>query len=126
MHPIQDLIAQADQAINREDLETLMSFYAEDAVLVVQPGQVAVGRGEIRAAFEKIAEFFKHGVTVTQESMVVLEAGDTALVLADTHVEAPNSPKDERKATYVYRKVEGQWLCAIDNSYGHRVLEQLP
>lgn len=22
----------------------------------------------------------------------------------------------ERKATYVYRKINGKWLCAIDNS----------
>lgn len=30
----------------------------------------------------------------------------------------------ERKATYVFRKDAGNgWLCAIDNSYGHEVLD---
>jgi len=29
----------------------------------------------------------------------------------------------ERKATYVYRKINGKWLCAIDNSYGTSLLD---
>jgi ketosteroid isomerase-like protein len=56
--------------------------------------------------------------------MVILETGDTALVLARTQVSAKNSPIVERKATYVFRKdAENRWLCAIDNSYGHEVLD---
>ena len=55
---------------------------------------------------------------------VILEAGDTALVLAKTLVSAKNSPTVERKATYVFRKdAHGTWRCAIDNSYGHEMLE---
>lgn len=34
-HPAELLIAQADRAINREDFDTLVEIYAEDALLVI-------------------------------------------------------------------------------------------
>ena len=34
-HPIELLIAKADDAINREDFDTLIDIYADDAVLVI-------------------------------------------------------------------------------------------
>ena len=59
--------------------------------------------------------------------MMMLEAGDTILVLSQTLLDAPNHATSaysmERRATYVYRNVEGQWLCAIDNSYGTSLLD---
>ncbi len=43
-HDVLNLIKQADKAISAEDFEALMEFYADDAVLVVQPGQIARGK----------------------------------------------------------------------------------
>ncbi|WP_230375453.1 hypothetical protein [Methanolobus vulcani] len=37
-HPIELLINKADTAINLEDFDTLTDIYADDAVLVIQPG----------------------------------------------------------------------------------------
>lgn len=123
-HPLELLIATADDAINREDFATLVDIYAEDAVLVVKPGMNAVGKAQIRQAFEAIAAHFGHRLKVSQAGMEILEAGDTALVLAKTLVEATGMPPVERKATYVFRKDEaGRWLCAVDNSYGHELLK---
>ena len=124
MHPIEKVIKDCDKAIVNEDFEKLMENYTENAILVVQPGINATGKSEIRRAFERIAVYFKHGLSVEQAAMKVLESADTALVLAKTIVSAPNQPKEERKATYVFNKVGGRWLCSIDNSYGHQVLEQ--
>src|SRR5262245_24803562 len=122
-HPIAQLIEKADKAINQEDFDTVVSLYAEDAVLVVKPGKNAVGRVEIRRAMEAIASHFKGSLDVRQAGMAILETGDTALVLAKTLVSAKDSPLIERKATYVFKKdVHGCWVCAIDNSYGHDVL----
>ena len=60
-----------------------------------------------------------------QNGMEVLESGNTALVLANTIVSAPNFPATERKATYVFNKLSnGSWLCSIDNSYGHEIINQ--
>jgi uncharacterized protein (TIGR02246 family) len=123
-HPIEEVIEKADKAIVAEDFDTLMDQYANDAVLVVQPGTNAVGKNAIRKAFEMIAVHFQHGLVVKQDGMEILEAGDTALVLARTIVSAPSQPAVVRKATYVFRKSSnGIWLCSIDNSYGHELLE---
>lgn len=123
-HPIEELIEKADDAINREDFDALAAIYTEDAVLVVKPGMNAVGREPIRKAFEAIAAHFGHTLQVRQAGMEILESGDTALVLARTIVSAANLPETERRATYVFRKeATGEWLCAIDNSYGHDLLQ---
>ena len=123
-HPIEIQIERADSAIVSEDFDTLMGIYTDDAILVVTPGVNACGKKEIREAFEKIAVYFKNGLKLAQNGMEILESGDTALVLANTVVSAPNYPPTERKATYVFHKsMNGNWLCAIDNSYGHEVVQ---
>lgn len=124
MHPIELLISKADTAINQEDFETLIDIYSDDAVLVVKPGMNAVGKEQIKKAFEAIAAHFEHSLDVKQAGMAILETGDTALVLAQTVVSAKNLPATERKATYVFKRDhENRWVCAIDNSYGHSLLE---
>lgn len=123
-HPIALLIEKADNAINREDFDSVVDLYAEDAVLVVRPGKTAVGKVQIRSAMEAIAAHFDRSLDVRQAGMVILETGDTALVMARTLVSAKNFPVIERKATYVFKKdARNCWVCAIDNSYGHEVLD---
>ena len=123
-HPIELLINKADTAINKEDFDTLIDIYADDAVLVIQPGMNAVGKEHIRKAFEAIAAHFEHSLDVKQAGMKILETGDTALVLAKTLVSAKGHPIVERKATYVFKKnINNVWFCIIDNSYGHDLLE---
>lgn len=123
-HPIELLISKADTAINQEDFDTLIDIYADDAVLVIQPGMNAVGKEQIRKAFEAIAAHFDHTLDIKQAGMEILETGDTALVLAKTLISAKGHPLTERKATYVFRKdSNNNWVCAIDNSYGHDLLE---
>ncbi len=123
-HPIELLISKADTAINQEDFDTLIDIYADDAVLVIQPGMNAVGKEQIRKAFEAIAAHFDHTLDIKQAGMEILETGDTALVLAKTLISAKGHPLTERKATYVFRKdSHNNWVCAIDNSYGHDLLE---
>ncbi len=124
-HTVALLIEKADHAINEEDFDTLVNIYADDAVLVIKPGINAVGKDQIRKAFEAIAAHFEHSLEVKQGGMEILETGDTALVLAKTLVSANNTPAIERKATYVFKKdKDNNWLCAIDNSYGHDLLEE--
>ncbi|WP_420800846.1 YybH family protein [Pseudomonas cavernae] len=102
----------------------MVDIYADDAVLVVKPGKNAVGKEQIRKAFEAIATYFEHTLEVKQAGLEILEAGDTALVLAKTLVTAKGQPDMERKATYVFkRNANGTRVCVIDNSYGHELLE---
>lgn len=122
-HPIELQIEKADKAIVAEDFDTLMDIYTEDAVLVLEPGRKAEGKKAIRKAFEAIAIHFENGLQVKQNGMEILVSGDTALVLANTVVSAPNLSATERKATYVFSKTPGDcWLCSIDNSYGHEII----
>lgn len=124
---IKRLIAAADRAIQEERFDDLMEFYTDDAVLVVRPGLEAKGKAAIKDAFIKIAAYFKNSVVPTQGNMLMIEAGDTVLVLSQTLLEADNKSESEysmdRRATYVYRKVNGKWLCSIDNSYGTTLLD---
>jgi uncharacterized protein (TIGR02246 family) len=124
LHPIELLIKQADQAINIEDFDTLVDIYAHDALLVIKPGMNAVGKEQIKKAFEAIATYFEHTLEVKQAGMSILETGDTALVLAKTLVSAKDIPTMERKATYVFTKDADNLLkCSIDNSYGHDLIQ---
>lgn len=124
---IKMLIAAADKAIKEERFDDLMDFYTDDAVLVVRPGLEAKGKEAIKEAFIKIAAYFKNSVVPTQGKMLMIETGDTVLVLSQTLLDADNKETSEysmdRRATYVYRKVDGKWLCAIDNSYGTTLLD---
>ena len=124
-HPVQLQIERADRAIVAEDFDELMDIYTDDAVLVIEPGRNAVGKSEIRKAFEAIAVYFKNGLQVEQNGMEILESGDTALVLANTVISGPGFPSNKRKATYVFNKSpSGTWLCSIDNSYGHEIISK--
>lgn len=124
---IKELIDAADKAIKEERFDDLMDFYTEDAVLVVKPGLEVQGKEAIKNAFIKIAEYFKNSIIPTQGKMLMIEAGDTVLVLSQTLLDADNKNQSEfsmeRRATYVYRNVDGKWLCAIDNSYGTSLLD---
>lgn len=127
-HPVQKVIEAADRAIVAEDFDALMDFYADDAILVVKPGLYAIGKEQIRRAFVKIAEYFNHSIAVKQGEMLVLEGGDTALVISETLLDFVgkdgSSNPTARQATYVFRKsVAGEWLCVIDNSYGTDLLK---
>lgn len=124
---IKKLISLADKAIKEERFDDLMEFYTDDAVLVVRPGLEAKGKEAIKNAFIKIAQYFKNSVVPTQGNMIMLEAGDTVLVLSQTLLDAENKDTSDysmdRRATYVYKKVNDKWLCAIDNSYGTTLLD---
>ena len=121
-HELQDFIKKCDIAIKQEDFDTLMNYYTDDAILVIKPGMIAQGKEEIKAAFIKIAKYFNNSLVPTQGEMVILEAGNIALVISQTLLDADKNDSEfsmDRRATYVFKKSpEGNWLCAIDNSYG--------
>ena len=124
---IKELIAAADKAIKEERFDDLKEFYTDDAVLVVKPGLEAHGKEAIKEAFIKIAAYFNNSVVPTQGKMLMIEAGDTVLVLSQTLLNADDKKDSEysmdRRSTYVYRKINGKWLCAVDNSYGTTLLD---
>ncbi len=126
-HSLKQEIAKADKAINERDFDTVANCYAEEAVLVVKPGTQVQGREAIKAAHQRISDYFNDSLNVSQGNMVIIKAGNIALVLSKTYIESPEKLdskfSNERDAIYVYQKsADGQWLCAIDNSYGVELL----
>jgi len=96
---------------------------------VVRPGLNATGKDQIRKAFMAIAAYFNHSLHVHQDPIVVVEGGGTALVPAHAGIRfldaAGASAVIEREATYVFRRTaDGQWRCAVDNSYGTGLLRE--
>lgn len=127
-HPLKQEIAKADKAINSCDFDTVASCYTEEAVLVVKPGLQVQGREAIKAAHKRISDYFNSSLNVSQGNMIIIEAGDIALVLSKTYLDSPDKLDSEfsteRDAIYVYKKAAGgEWLCAIDNSYGVELLK---
>jgi uncharacterized protein (TIGR02246 family) len=130
-HILKQEIAKADKAINDRDFDTVASCYTEEAVLVVKPDKLVQGREAIKEAHQKISDYFNDSLNVSQGDIVIIEAGDIALVLSKTYIESPNKLdsefSSEREAIYVYKKSDdGKWLCAIDNSYGVELLRTNP
>src|SRR3954452_8394669 len=128
-HELKGFIKKCDIAIKQEDFDTLMNYYTDDAILVIKPGMITRGKEEIKTAFIKIAKYFNNSLVPTQGEMIVLEAGDTALVLSQTLLEADKKKDSEysmdRRATYVFKKnSQDKWLCAIDNSYGTELINR--
>jgi ketosteroid isomerase-like protein len=126
-HELVNIIAAGDAAINAENFDAVVTFYADEATLVIEPGRCVTGHTAIRNAFVAIAEHFNHTLHVSQEEVLVLEGAGTALVLANTRVRATlksGEPYDVlRRATYVFRREgRGPWRCAVDNSYGTELL----
>ena len=125
-HPLRTLIETCDAAISRRDFDALMTFYTEDAALVVKPGMVVRGIPAIRRAFTAISDYFDGQLEVTQGAMEVIEGADNALVIMETRLRYPDGEgwfDETRRATYVFRKEPGgQWRCTVDNSYGTTLL----
>ncbi|WP_420912535.1 YybH family protein [Listeria floridensis] len=129
MKEIKQVIASCDQLIQDEKFNELVEYYTEDAVLVVKPGIEARGKAEIKTAFAKIAQYFDNSIKPVEGEMKMIIAGDTVLVLAQTFIEASEKAVKqsdfsmERRATYIFKQVDHNWLCAIDNSYGTSLLD---
>jgi uncharacterized protein (TIGR02246 family) len=121
-HELKEFIKKCDLAIKNEDFDTLMTYYTDDAILVVKPGMIARGKEEIKKAFIAIAKYFNNSLVPTQGEMIILETGDTALVISQAILSADKKDSEysmDRKSTFVFKKnSQGEWLCAIDNSYG--------
>jgi ketosteroid isomerase-like protein len=113
-----------DQAFNDRDVETVLGFYEDGAVVVTEPGKTARGTAQLRTFFEHVMQ--SEG-SAKQLKTHVLEADGVALFLSRWPLESkkPNGELSSREfvATTVFRKQPtGGWKALIDNSFGPLVL----
>ncbi|HEV2487852.1 MAG TPA: DUF4440 domain-containing protein [Terracidiphilus sp.] len=113
-----------DQAFNQGDLEELLSFYEDAAVVVTEAGKVARGPADLRAFF---AQAIRSGLSANQLKTYVIETDGIALFLSRwTLSSAGDSSAAVPRtfiATSVFRKQsDGNWKVLIDNPFGALVL----
>jgi uncharacterized protein (TIGR02246 family) len=113
-----------DRAFNAGDIETILNFYEENAVVVTEPGKTARGKDELRLFFEQVLASKQ---LARQIKTYVLESDGIALFLSRWTLLEPESVSDSQTrrfiATTVFRKqASGEWKALIDNSFGPVVL----
>lgn len=113
-----------DRAFNAGDIETILDFYEENAVVVTEPGTIARGKSELRAFFERVLAAKR---SAHQIKTYVLESDGVALFLSRWRLAGSDWEATllgrQFVATAVFRKQpSGDWKALIDNSFGPLVL----
>jgi uncharacterized protein (TIGR02246 family) len=120
-----DTVNQLSDAINRGDLEAALALYEPDAVLVAQPGQLARGSTQLRAA---LGGFIGLKPELRSETQSVIEADDVALysgrwTLRGTDPSGRATTMGGESSDVLRRQRDGRWLIAVDNPWGAKILE---
>lgn len=114
-----------DQAFAQGDLETVLSFYDDAAVIFAGPSQTARGASELRVFFESA---MRAGNVAKQIKTRVAQADGIALFLSRWTL----APMDARPETLpqtliamtVFRKQpDGKWKILIDMPFGPHSLD---
>ncbi len=118
------VVKELDHAFNQKNIEAVLSFYEDQATMVVEPGKLAKGKPELRKVFE---ELFKMGGIAKQDKMKVIEVGDVALFISKWHLDTQATDSNKLAtnfyATCVFRKgLDGKCRLIIDNSFGPAIL----
>jgi ketosteroid isomerase-like protein len=114
-----------DRAFREKDIETVLNFYEDSAVVVSEPGMIRRGAADLRSLFEQAMQM---GTSAKQLKTWTIEADDVALFLSrwELRLEAPSREPSSRNfvATTVFRKQpDGEWKILIDNPFGPLVID---
>jgi ketosteroid isomerase-like protein len=113
-----------DQAFNEGNLDAVLSFYEDAAVVAPQPHRIARGTGELRAFF---VEAMRSRPSAKQIKTRVLEADGIALFLSRWTL-VPKDGSSANATTFVAttvfrRQPDGHWKILIDNPLGPILLD---
>lgn len=121
---MQAMLDRDAKLIADEQFELLMDVYTEDAIMILRGGETLYeiqGKEKLKAAHQRVAKYFNHDIHIEYGNLLLFETEDTILALAQAFI-CSDENREERRSSHVYRKINGQWLCAIDNSYGTDLL----
>ncbi|MBV9502442.1 MAG: DUF4440 domain-containing protein [Acidobacteriaceae bacterium] len=117
-------LERVDRAFSGGDIETVLNFYENGAVVVTEPGKIARRKSELRSFFEQV---LASKLSARYIKTYVLEADGITLFLSRWTLDnfRPGSDPQARRfvATTVLRKQPNrEWKALIDNSFGPVVL----
>jgi uncharacterized protein (TIGR02246 family) len=118
-HSPGDIHALFQNAFNIGDVETLVSLYEPNAILIVG-GQQVTGRENIRAAFHSMLSV---GVQMSLKTRSIIESRDGLAILHGEWVVQPTTATESRLSTQglstevVRKQPDGTWLFLFDNPY---------
>lgn len=75
---VEQSVREMDDAFNRGDIDALLDFYEDGAIVVAEPGKLARGKVQLRQIFQSILSDMKG--SAKQQRTYVIENGDIALV----------------------------------------------
>ena len=109
-----------EDRFNAGDIDGLMELYESNAALIAQPGSVAHGSEQVRAALQG---FLALKGRITLETKLVFSVGDLAY-LSNTWSLSGTGPDGEpvtlgaTTAEVARRQADGTWRYVIDNALG--------
>jgi ketosteroid isomerase-like protein len=113
-----------DHAFAQGEIEAVLSFYEEAAVVITEPGKAARGTEELKSFF---AWAMQSGSRAEQLRTQVIEADGVALFLSRWTLHSKGVGADGTARTFtattVFRKQpDGGWKALIDNPFGPLIL----
>jgi uncharacterized protein (TIGR02246 family) len=113
-----------EEAFNAGDLDGLMELYEYDAALIAQPGSVAHGVDEARAALEG---FLALKGRIRLDTKLVVTVGELAYLsnswsLTGTGPDGNPVVLGATTAEVARRQTDGSWRYVIDNAWGDQAV----
>lgn len=120
-----DTVSQMTEALQCGDIDAVLSYYADDAVVAFEPGASVRGEKRLREGFAAFAALnprfsYDHG----HEVMI---GGDTAVHIAPwsmTGTAPDGTPvtEDGLSVATLRQQSDGSWKIALDNPFGARLI----
>jgi uncharacterized protein (TIGR02246 family) len=109
-----------EDLFNAGDIDGLMELYESDAALIAQPGSLAQGSEQVRAALQT---FLALKGSITLDTKLVVTVGDLAYLsntwsLRGTGPDGNPVALGATTAEVAQRQADGTWRYVIDNAWG--------
>jgi ketosteroid isomerase-like protein len=113
-----------EELFNAGDIDGLMELYDADAALIAQPGSVANGSEQVRAALQT---FLALKGSITLDTKLVVTVGDLAYLsntwsLRGTGPEGDPVTLGATTAEVARRQPDATWRYVIDNAWGDQAV----
>jgi uncharacterized protein (TIGR02246 family) len=113
-----------EDLFNAGDLDGLMELYDPNAALIAQPGSVAQGNEQVRAALQN---FLALKGSITLDTKLVVTVGDLAYLsntwsLRGTGPDGNPVALGATTAEVARRQADGSWRYVIDNAWGDQAV----